>query len=26
MKILKEFGFYNYYIFPDENENGNSSL
>ena len=23
MKILKEFGFYNYYILPDEQENGN---
>ena len=26
MKILKEFGFFNYYILPDENNTGNSIL
>ena len=26
MKILKEFGFFNYIILPDENNTGNSIL
>jgi len=26
MKILKEFGFFNYIILPDENNTGNSFL